>query len=105
MNGNTASRLKTLHARGAAKRSGLRRSSGHCGLDPQGAIGITGDEVINRRVSIGALTVKYSLSNGSFWECSFCPKMAIMRAIQSYSAARRNVSKPPSRDLRGIHSL
>jgi hypothetical protein len=38
------------------------------------------DERIYRRVSIGALTVKYSFSNGSFWECSFCPKMAMMGA-------------------------
>jgi hypothetical protein len=29
---------------------------------------------------MGALTVKYSFSNGSFWECPFCPKTAIMGA-------------------------
>jgi hypothetical protein len=44
------------------------------------------DERIYRRVSIGALTVKYSFSNGSFWECAFCPKMAIMGAEPSAAA-------------------
>ena len=62
----------------AASRGGGRRDT--VAPDPQGAIGITGSLMhLPPRVH-GALTVKYSFSNGSFQECPSRPKTATMGA-------------------------